>query len=460
MLQNPASHIVQTLVFLSLLFILTGCGGGASSNGGGNPKTLAQVAIGPQSPTLAKGARLQLIASAVYNDGTRQDVTSAAVWKTGDQAVAVVDSGGNLSAVGAGNTQVTAQYQGVTGNDPVVVNPPTLVSLAVTPNPSSLPIGESEQLSAVGTFSDASTQDLTQSASWTSSGTAIADVSASGSAVANAVGTATISATSATVSGTALITVTPAAPIALNVVPSALSMALGTSRQFQALATYSDGTTQDMTALVQWNSTAVNVVNVSSGGLGVAEQTGATTISATASALSANAAVSVVPLIMVNYFDLASAQKSQADGTIRLTNPGLAAGNLCAMVYVFDQTQELTECCGCSVSDSGLRSLSLVTDLTSNPLTGQKVQTGAIKIVPSDPSSNPQCNPGSLSPSGVILGWGSNVQALSDGTFQITETKFDLAPLSDGESNALVGECSSLMKLGSGQGVCSCGTGD
>jgi hypothetical protein len=236
-------------------------------------------------------------------------------------------------------------------------------------------------------------------------------------------------------------------------------LALGSSRQFHAIATYSDGSTQDMTGLVQWNSSASNVVNLSSGGLALAQEMGTATISAVESTLSGSATVSVVPLITVNYFDLASAQQSQADGTIRLTNPGLTGENLCAMIYVFNQTQQMSECCGCTVSDNGLRTLSLVTDLTSNPLTGREAQTGVIKIVPSDSLSNPLCEPGSLTPAGVIQGWGSNVQATPGGTPQITETKFEFAPLSDGESNALASDCNALRQLGSGQGICSCGSG-
>jgi len=158
---------------------------------------------------------------------------------------------------------------------------------------------------------------------------------------------------------------------------------------------------------------------------------------------------------------LAAAQASNIDGTLYLTNPGVASTeNLCSMIYVFDQNQELSECCGCTISDSGLRTLSLFTDLTGNPLTGVKPSAGLIKVVPSDPTSNPQCDPASLSPTGVLLGWETNVQLVAGGASQISETPFDLVPLASGEQSVLVGLCSALETLGSGQGICSCGTGD
>ena len=47
----------------------------------------------------------------------------------------------------------------------------------------------------------------------------------------------------------------------------------------------------------------------------------------------------------LNYFSNNAAPAP--DATVRIDNPGLTYGNLCAMIYVFDQDQQLTECCGC-----------------------------------------------------------------------------------------------------------------
>src|SRR5580698_4510473 len=59
----------------------------------------------------------------------------------------------------------------------------------------------------------------------------------------------------------------------------------------------------------------------------------------------------------VNYF--ANNAGSAPDATVRIDNPGLTYGNLCAMIYVFAADQQLTECCGCIETHNGLRTLSV-----------------------------------------------------------------------------------------------------
>ena len=161
----------------------------------------------------------------------------------------------------------------------------------------------------------------------------------------------------------------------------------------------------------------------------------------------------------VSYFNLANAVSSGSDGTVRLVNPGTTPGDMCAMVYVFDRNQELNECCGCKISDSGLLTLSLVKDLTANTLTGKKPVAGSVEVVPSDPDLNGQCNAGSPAPNRIIHAWETNIQD-SSGSFPTTEIRFANGQLSDAEAQVLGTLCSMIQQMGSGAGICSCGTGN
>jgi uncharacterized protein YjdB len=423
----------------------------------GSPAVVS-ITIAPNQASLPLGESQQLTATGNFSDGSTQDLTQSATWSSSASPVAAVTSQGNVTGVGLGSAQVSATFQGITGSASVSVGAPVLLAIMVSAGQLSLPLGESEQFIATGSYSDGSAQDLTQSAMWSSSASTIAGVSAGGSVAAKATGAATISATAGAITGAANVTVAAAVVTSLSITPATLSVVLQGSRQLQATATFSDGTTKNMTTTVTWSSMQPNIALVNSSGMVTATQVGMTTILAQTNNVTGSADLTVVPLALVNYFNHASAVSSGIDGTVQIANPGPA--DLCAMVYVFDQDQELNECCGCTISDSGLRTLSVVTDLTANPLTGVKPRIGEIKIVPSDPTQNPQCNPANLAPTGALAGWGTNAQVVGEPAGEVTETPFLPMALNTTEQSFLTNMCTYLQKLGSGKGICSCGTGD
>ena len=160
--------------------------------------------------------------------------------------------------------------------------------------------------------------------------------------------------------------------------------------------------------------------------------------------------------LKVDYF--ANANTAGApDATVRITNAGAAGGRLCAAVYVFDVYQEMSECCSCYVSPDGLRTLSVNTDLTSNPLTGVILNNGVFKIVSTKSNGTTCPNPTSLSPTAAVRAWATHIQ---NSNFTITEDVSPDATLSVTEQNRLQTECVAIHTDGSGRGVCSCGTGD
>jgi outer membrane protein assembly factor BamB len=98
----------------------------------------------------------------------------------------------------------------------------SLVSIAVSPTTPALGIGKTLQLTATGTYSDNSTQDLTAQVTWASSASGVVTVSATGLATGVDFGSATISATLGTVAGSATVTVfqptpSPAPPLSRSV---------------------------------------------------------------------------------------------------------------------------------------------------------------------------------------------------------------------------------------------------
>jgi hypothetical protein len=160
----------------------------------------------------------------------------------------------------------------------------------------------------------------------------------------------------------------------------------------------------------------------------------------------------------VNYFSNNAAPAP--DATVRIDNPGLTYGNLCAMVYVFDFDQQLSECCGCVETHNGLRTLSVRRDLTSNPLTGRVSTNGVIKVVSAAVNNSP-CDPTSnVKPTPNLRVWVTHIQNPVGAAFPITETESSDSTLGATELANLQAQCAFINILGSGQGICSCGTGD
>ena len=160
----------------------------------------------------------------------------------------------------------------------------------------------------------------------------------------------------------------------------------------------------------------------------------------------------------VNYFSNNAAPAP--DATVRIDNPGLTYGNLCAMIYVFDADQQLSECCGCVETHNGLRTLSVRSNLTSNPLTGVVSRNGVIKVVSAAVNNSP-CDPTSnVKPTANLRVWVTHIQNPVGAAYPITETESSDSTLGATELANLQAQCAFVNILGSGQGICSCGTGD
>lgn len=179
----------------------------------------------------------------------------------------------------------------------------------------------------------------------------------------------------------------------------------------------------------------------------------------------------------VTYFDVATAEQTSAsgaggdeiggdgDGIVRIVNP-TSNPILCAMIYVFDDAEEEQECCGCPVTTEGLRTLSTLKDLTSNPLSsksagGANIPAGLIKVVSSLPNAGSTgCN-AALAPvlTPALRAWSTHWEEVSENE-TISSQAFKDAPLDATDEATLVSVCAGIHTNASGAGTCSCGSGD
>jgi uncharacterized protein YjdB len=151
---------------------------------------------------------------------------------------------------------------------------------------------------------------------------AVATVDVNG--LANGVGTGavTITATAGSVSGTASLTVSAATLVSIAVTPANSSMAVGTTKQFAATATFSDSSLQDVSGVVVWTSSNPAAATINAQGMASSVATGSTTVTATYGTVSGSTGLTVLSAHLVS-ISIVPANPFIAKGTsIKLTASG------------------------------------------------------------------------------------------------------------------------------------------
>jgi hypothetical protein len=174
---------------------------------------LTAITITPANPAVPVGNAQQFKATGTFTGGSTRDVTSSVTWSSSATTVATISNAGTThglaTALAAGTTTVKAAHGTIKATTVLTVNAagPTLVSITVTPAAPSIAIGTQQQFTATGNYLDGSTQDLTETAAWSSSAPSIATISTTGLASTVASGQSTIAAAVGTISGSTSLTI-------------------------------------------------------------------------------------------------------------------------------------------------------------------------------------------------------------------------------------------------------------
>ncbi len=347
-----------TILLLSLLVLGSWASAQTTPGARGRPLTFSDNAANSlptvslaetlSSPVSVSPARLTFASGAVGTKSGAQTVTltnhlntslpvSPAV-ATGDFVVASNTCGSSVgpgrsctvevtfrpTVVGVRTGTLTLPYRA--SGSPIVIplsgagNANGLISLVVTPANPSIAAGSTQQFTATGTYSNGSTQNLTASVAWSSSAPGVATINAAGLASSVSPGSTTITATwvtitplgratrvtpgspiinppRSTISSSTTLTVTDPLLVSMAVTPANPSIAAGTTQQFTATGTYSNGSTQNLTSTAVWSSSAPGVATISntSGSQGVASAVGPgqTTIAAASGAINGSTTLTV-----------------------------------------------------------------------------------------------------------------------------------------------------------------------
>jgi hypothetical protein len=293
---------------------------------------ITQLQVTPANATTPVGIEQQFTATASLSDGKTLDVTNqpALSWTTSESAIATISNDlaikGKAKGVARGNVTITAS--GTVNNAllsataQLSVTNAVVTQLQITPTTASIPVGLEQPFTAIATFSDGHTLNVTtQSAlNWSSSNAGIATIennrAKKGHAIGIAPGEVTITASGTTngtfFEATAQLDVTSAVVMELKVVPETVEVPVGTTYQLTAEATLSDDRALDVTgdAALDWSSSNPLLATVSSSGtnkgLVTAVAPGEVSITASGKAygqlFNSTAKVTITPVVDVPLF--------------------------------------------------------------------------------------------------------------------------------------------------------------
>jgi len=210
-----------------------------------------------------------------YTDGTEEDVTAKAEWKTTGSSLLV--KGTTLRGLTAARTSLTASYQGKTVSLPVVIEE-ELSKLAVEESSLVLNPGKSKTVKVTGTFKSGSTSSLASKMTWTVDNDDIASIKGS-SVKGLKLGTAKLTGTYQGKSITVTIAVKPKLK-SLVLSDKTLQLAPGASAPLKLKAFYDNGTQAEVTAAAVWTSSKEAAATVTAGGAVTAAAKGTATIKA------------------------------------------------------------------------------------------------------------------------------------------------------------------------------------
>ena len=174
----------------------------------------------PPAISFAKLIPYRVIAIGTFTDGSREDLTGSVRWTSSNASIATIsnDPGipgfvtgvyphGTVTGLASGHVTLTASAGGLEGTSDVIVTDATPVFITLTPLNASVQLGLTQPLSAVATFTDNTTEEVTSYVRWAATDPSVAVAYPDGIAYPVATGVTTVTATLNGAAGNATLTV-------------------------------------------------------------------------------------------------------------------------------------------------------------------------------------------------------------------------------------------------------------
>lgn len=268
---------------------------------------ITAIQVSPILGSKAKGSEQQFLATASLDDGSILDITNSVEWTSSDSSLLSINNKGVASLQKAGTISITANYQSFTNQVNFQVLDKTLSSIDLVLSSETVSSGVSLTAKCIGTYSDNSTLDITDSTSFTSSDSSLAVISnntnSKGTVNTLDIGTVSFTAEISGLTASKSLEITNSTLSSILVETDNSLLSAGINAYFRATGIYADGSEIDLTKNVTWSlsNTSYGSISNSSSKRGLytnsfsGSNTTALTITASMNGVSGTKAILLAP---------------------------------------------------------------------------------------------------------------------------------------------------------------------
>ncbi len=240
-----------------------------------NSEALTQIVVSAENSEIPNGLNIQLTATGTYSDGSTIDISNIATWVSSNNDIAEpnIETPSQFITKQAGIVTATATYGDKSANIVVTILETAIESIVVTRESGEYPRNYFTFLKATGIFTDGTTINLTNNASWSVNDTSIARVfnedGYTGFLITIAEGSVEVTATYNSVEKSETINISSETLSGFDIKPDSAALYLplvlesGNSINLEIFGIYSDGTEKDFSPICNWYSLTNDILSIS-----------------------------------------------------------------------------------------------------------------------------------------------------------------------------------------------------
>lgn len=215
--------------------------------------------------TFTAGSTVQLEAAGRYSSGSQERMSDLVRWASADESIATVDASGAVKLIAPGSVAINATLDEISASLTLQVTAAGIRTIEFTGSDLDVSKGQTSQLHVEAVFGDGSRRDVCADATWTTSGGVVSATATKGEFRFESEGQVMVSARFEQWSAQRLVRVGPAAISELRLAAFSGPLKPGQRAPVQVSASFSDGSTRDVTMEAQVSSLDPTIAEVADG---------------------------------------------------------------------------------------------------------------------------------------------------------------------------------------------------